>query len=173
MQKSLSPYKEDRKRLILRVQIRNPIVVAGWMILRKGLKLVKTANNFVKGSIILETVIVLPILLFTVLLNLELVQRAKWEVVLQHGAFLFVRTRVLGGSHQMAKAQLSNFLTQALGEGKARKFMLNLRLLEQWDPSKLTVKFQHRYRTLLKFPMGNETKHHYEVTRECHFPLSF
>ena len=125
-----------------------------------------------KGSLLLEAVFSLPVLVLAVMINFELIRRAQHEVLMQQGAFILARARALGSSSDGARREVRMFFESAYGREGARAFWKGLTIQESWKPSGVTVKFHRRYRSFLIFPLKNGFKHHFEITRECHFPLS-
>lgn len=129
--------------------------------------------NSRRGSVLLEGTLCLPPLLFAVLLNVELVLRARQEILLQHGAFLFARARALGGSQHEARRTLGEFYRAVLGQNSFRAALESTTVTEAWKPGGLEIKLHRRYPILLAFPLGKGMKHHFEITRVCRFPLSW
>ena len=133
----------------------------------------KRHRKLSRGSLLLEAVLALPLLVGVSLINIEVVRRARQEVLLEQSAFLFVRARALGASSERALGLVSQFVSLALGSDSAKRYLKQLRIEEAILAGKWRVKFHQRYRTLLNFPVWDQTKHHYEVTRACHFPFSY
>lgn len=128
-----------------------------------------------RGSILVEGLAGVTLLLLAACLNLEVVRRAWYEVTLHHAAFLFARSRALGGGEERSRRLVRRFLFRALGEAKARAVGRGLRLGEDVDSLGLVSRVHYRFPAFLRFPYdaaGRKpawTKHHFEVTRRCRF----
>lgn len=129
-----------------------------------------------KGSVLIEGVFSLSLLVFGVILNIELVRRARFEVLLHHGAFLWVRGRALGRSEAEMTRVLRRFWETALGETAAKALAHAVRTKEAAVPGGGEVKLFLRYPTFLRFPIEKEKremmKHHFQMTKPCKFPFS-
>lgn len=109
--------------------------------------------------------------LILVVINLEMIRRATYEVVFHHAAFLTARFRVLGKNSAEARGFGLEFVGNALGEHVSRDAR-ERPIDEKWFREALESRWHFRYPAYLRFPYGGRIKHHFEVTKECKFPYS-
>src|SRR5690606_6823500 len=74
----------------------------------------------VRGSVLLEGLVALPLLTLTILFVFDCFRQAQWRLVLQHGCFLYARYRSLGLSVGASKRRATSFVEAALGSTKIR-----------------------------------------------------
>jgi hypothetical protein len=130
------------------------------MILWKGL----TSR---RGSVFLEAVLILPWVLFGNALALEVVRRGYLELVVHHASFLEARAHAFrSGGKTMSVSK--DFLKTSLGESAMKRFLGEV----IGGGENFRYQYFYRYKAFLSFPWKEETKHHFEVVRECKFPLS-
>ena len=125
-----------------------------------------------RGGILIEGVVALTVLLLAICLNLEMVRRSQFEVLLHHGAFLFVRGRALGVGLQESRQVLTDLLTRGLGKTLGSHLSRSIHLQETSGPGGRETTLHIRFPTFMRFefPDGRgRTKHHFELTKRCRF----
>jgi len=120
----------------------------------------KTRNR--RGSVWVEALLTLPILVLSTALAIEVARRAYLEVAFHHFAFLSARA----SAFRSDKATAVRFLDTALGP----TVVMSARSLGEGAQYRFRV--HSRYPAFLSFPWRLGRKHHFEVVRECPFPLS-
>ena len=124
------------------------------------------------GTILLEAVLGLGLMVTGLVMNLELIQKGQWIVLLHHTTFVAVRGRMLGDSIHDQKLMIHNQLIRSLGLAKGAKVESSLKFIETQANGALTAKLWYRYPQFLPFPYLRGThKHHMEVTAQCSFPF--
>jgi hypothetical protein len=122
-----------------------------------------------KGSVLIEGVLCIGLILFALTLQIELVRRAGIEILLRHGAFLKARSSVLGSKDPNVPMR---FWTGALGAQRGQEWMKQSRFEVRRFPGMLRSQAYVSYPSFLKFPWKEGIKHGFEVTRRCRFYLS-
>lgn len=118
-----------------------------------------------RGSILLEGVFAQALLSLSLLLACEVARRGVLEIVLQHGAFLAARATMVGDPRAARRAEVERFVSEALGESWGRTVARSLS-----ESAVGSSRLHVRYPALLRLPIGRGTKHHFEITKTCHFP---
>jgi hypothetical protein len=127
---------------------------------------------------ILEGAVALGLVLLAAGMNIELVRRAQYEVILRHSCFLYVRERALGAGIARSREKILSFIENALGSRRARALLAGLDWTERSVPDGLEAKVQYRYPSLIRFPYdfvkknGERLafhKHHFILTEKCLF----
>ncbi len=124
-----------------------------------------------KGAILVEATIVLFNVALVIFLHFELIRRSYFEVLMHYGAFTMVRLRAFGYSKESSNNIVKNIFIKAFDEKRGLKFYSKIKRSEELVSRGLEAKFWVRYPTLLRFPYKNQTKHHFEITRKCIYPL--
>ncbi len=118
-----------------------------------------------RGSVALEGALVLFPLALALVLNLELLVRARRHAVMAWATCGFVRARVLGDSWRDAEAQARDRMNLALGSATQ----------PLWEESRtstgLSLRGHWRYAALWQQSGGALSKHHFEVNELCRFPF--
>ena len=125
-----------------------------------------------QGSVLIEGIMALTLLLLAVCLNLELLRRAQYEVLLHHGAFFLARGKALGVSGRESRHELKLFLERALGRSLGNRLHHFTAVDGQVNSSGSTVTLRYRFPTFLRFEFPNregQNKHHFELTKVCRF----
>jgi len=133
-----------------------------------------------RGSVLVEGCFAIGLLTFGLMLNLEIVRRAQFEVVLHHAIFLYTRDRALGENVGVSRRDATGFLAAALGDAKGRAMARRLRFRDYtWDGG-IEGSVFYRYPFFIPFstagmrvPNNQPTRHHFEMTKKCRFPLSY
>ena len=70
------------------------------------------------GALLIEACLCLLPILFAMCLNLELVRRAQYELVVHHALFLFVRYRALGLGERESRRRITEHFGKFWEDGK-------------------------------------------------------
>lgn len=112
----------------------------------------------------LEAAISLLVLLLSTTLAVEVTRRAYFELTFHHFVFLAARERAFR-SHVPSGAR--EFLEKALGP----KILRVQHGMELGEGRSFRYRTYYRYPAFASFPWRTGRKHHFEVVRECQFPL--
>lgn len=145
----------------------------------------RTKVHFPKGGFVLiESVVVLiPVFLFF-LMNLELIRRSLFEVVLLRVTCTEVRETVFGTPRNLRQKKIKEYLDRALGKQLAKSVYGRLeghlfKIQTQTDlgrlklgkrPGGVAERF-YRYPQFIAFSYRNRLKHHQEIIKRCLFPF--
>lgn len=123
------------------------------------------------GQVLLEAVVIFSLLLGSVWINLELMRRAQLDLLLHHAAFLAARARALGASLSATRRELRGFLVRGWGSA-GNDLWRRTDYSEEFTADGGWVRLHARFPSLWNFRGADVTKHHFESTRKCLFPLS-
>jgi hypothetical protein len=122
-----------------------------------------------RGSLLLEGVFALTVGGMACVVNLELVRRSFYEVLLYHAAFLSVRSEALSSPGRDA---VRSFWQSALGLEAARRFSRRVQLGVERSSEGLVARAHVAYSNWIHFPIPRGIKRHFKITRKCPFILS-
>lgn len=155
-----------------------------------------------KGSVLVEGVLVVFIVVLSVVLNLELFRRVNYEVLLEHAAFIAARDKVMGVGEKKSREKVCKLFNEALGF-LGQKICQSMVLMaspgsmgiqdisETLATTKVIKEYSNEKRiqgivgsAYIRFPQyakfrwvspttgKDELKSHMEITRKCPYPTS-
>ena len=124
------------------------------------------------GSVLVEGLLTVAVLTAAVIGNVEIVRRATFALLMQHGAFLSVRDRALGAGSGSSRERVRQFLHDALSPRLAAQVSRRLRMEHVVDGQGLQGRLHYEYGGLLTVPFNSRShrKRKFEVTEKCRFP---
>ena len=125
------------------------------------------------GSILIEGSVLLVVVFFGVVLQIELCRRIWTGMVLQYSAFHSVRNSVLVREESQKQSNENNWILKTLPFvlKKETSNLVKDRIgIERRNRKLISIK-QVRYPSLLMFEEGGFKKKYFEVTQRCSFPF--
>ncbi len=125
-----------------------------------------------RGQVFVELIFALPFLLYLSGLALDLVRCAEYHMVFHHVACSTVRRQSLGiagGGEREVRLGLARFFGP--GFPRAGRFEVEHTWSSSGRGRMRTVGLHYRYPQFFRFPLGEQTKHHMEVSAQCSFPI--
>lgn len=124
-----------------------------------------------RGSILIEAVIALPVIITALIFLIDSSRRMALEVALQQVACLRVRAYVLSGQERVHR-DTKRFLTKALGDDLGERVLARARYEEKRERGKASSEVFYRYPQFLSFQTRRGRSHHDEILKRCTYPLS-
>ena len=140
---------------------------------KKTNRLFKKNHSSQRGSLLIDgSLTLIAIWIPLIFLNLELIKRTQYEVVLHYGAFNAVRLRALKQTRQMVEKSVKEWIQKAIpGKRESKNISTHLKIMEgtTMPPRQIKLQLFYRYPTFLTFSIKNGMKHHLEVQSQCLF----
>ena len=125
---------------------------------------INLAKNKNKGSLLLESILIVNIFVIFSITALELCRRSQLEPIMSYVSCCFARSRALGKSHWESKRSARKQIEKFFSKREARALLRGIK--EGVDAKQgRWVKIHSRFRGLISFP----GKHHFEMTKQCRF----
>ncbi len=130
----------------------------------------------------MEGVLVIFILVFTTLLNLELLRRAYYEVLLHHAVFIRARDSVMGVEAYRSRQKICKLFREAMGDEGSRlcqTLELSVRTGYSYGGNGNVAKVYVKYPLFIRVEKedsktgSRNVQSNMEITRTCLYPTSW
>ncbi len=131
-----------------------------------------TRRKTVRGQVILEAVIAIPLVIWLLGMGLDLLRRVQLHAIFHHAACRLVRERVLYVPRTRLEPRAATLVESLMaGALKGNEFQATIPKPKEQSGRGTEVRLHHRYPAFVPFPWRGGTKHHMEVTERCFFPI--